>query len=319
MKRFIAALLAGLTLFTLVGCSGGSKADSSTPKDYSQIIHNARSDEDNEYDMIFTKGEDGKFTAIDGYSSEYKADQLDEEIRDILMPLLNLEDDQYTAFAASISSMMVRSYAVAIVKPAEGKTDAVKAALEAYVATARSDFSDALALKAIGDIFDSLLDGYHGDKEARGKMHIAQCLAGMAFSNALLGIAHSLAHKTGAVFHIPHGCCNAILLPSVIQYNSRVCMNRYAAVARYLGLPGATDKQLTDSLVKAICALIKELGIEQTYQANGVSEELFKENAEAIAHNAVLDPCTLANPRPIDDEAMLKVLTCAYYGKPVTF
>ena len=233
--------------------------------------------------------------------------------------LLNLEDDQYTAFAASISSMMVRSYAVAIVKPAEGKTDAVKAALEAYVATARSDFSDALALKAIGDIFDSLLDSYHGDKEARGKMHIAQCLAGMAFSNALLGIAHSLAHKTGAVFHIPHGCCNAILLPSVIQYNSRVCMNRYAAVARYLGLPGGTDKQLTDSLVKAICALNKELGIEQTYQANGVSEELFKENAEAIAHNAVLDPCTLANPRPIDDEAMLKVLTCAYYGKPVTF
>ena len=110
MKRFIAALLAGLTLFTLVGCSGGSKADSSTPKNYSQIIHDAR-------------------------EAEYKADQLDEEIRDILMPLLNLEDDQYTAFAASISSMMVRSYAVAIVKPAEGKTDAVKAALEAYVAS----------------------------------------------------------------------------------------------------------------------------------------------------------------------------------------
>ena len=100
-----------------------------------QIIHDARSDEDNEYDMIFTKGEDGKFTAIDGYSAEYEADQLNEEIRDILMPLLNLEDDQYTAFAASISSMMVRSYAVAIVKPAEGKTDEVKAALEAYVAS----------------------------------------------------------------------------------------------------------------------------------------------------------------------------------------
>lgn len=135
MKKFIAALLAGLTLFTLVGCSGGSKADSSTPKDYSQIIHDARSDEDNEYDMIFTKGEDGKFTAIDGYSAEYEPDQLNEEIRDILMPLLNLEDGQYTAFAASISSMMVRSYAVAIVKPAEGKTDEVKAALEAYVAS----------------------------------------------------------------------------------------------------------------------------------------------------------------------------------------
>ena len=133
MKRFIAALLAGLTLFTLVGCSGGSKADSSTPKDYSQIIHDARSNEDNEYDMIFTKGEDGKFTAIDGYSAEYEADQLNDELKDIVFPLLGLEDGSYESFAASVSSMMVRSYAVAIVKPAEGKTDAVKAALEAYV------------------------------------------------------------------------------------------------------------------------------------------------------------------------------------------
>ena len=133
MKRLIAALLAGLTLFALVGCSAGSKADSSAPKDYSQIIHDARTDEDNEYDMIFTKGEDGKFTAIDGYSAEYEAGQLDDEVRSILLPLLNLEDDMYTDLAASISAMMVRSYAVAIVKPAEGKTDAVKSALEAYV------------------------------------------------------------------------------------------------------------------------------------------------------------------------------------------
>ena len=133
MKKFIAALLAGLTLFTLVGCSGGSKADSSTPKDYSQIIHDARTDEDNEYDMIFTKGKDGKFTAIDGYSAEYEADQLNDELKDIVFPLLGLEDGSYESFAASVSSMMVRSYAIAIVKPAEGKTDAVKAALEAYV------------------------------------------------------------------------------------------------------------------------------------------------------------------------------------------
>ena len=133
MKRLIAALLAGLTLFALVGCSAGNKADSAAPKDYSQILHDARTDEENEYDMIFTKGEDGKFTAIDGYSAEYEAGQLDDEVRSILLPLLNLEDDMYTDLAASISAMMVRSYAVAIVKPAEGKTDAVKSALEAYV------------------------------------------------------------------------------------------------------------------------------------------------------------------------------------------
>lgn len=135
MKRFIAALLAWLTLFALVGCSAGSKADSTTPKDYSQILHDARGDEDNQYYMIFTRGEDGKFTAIDGYSAEYEADQLDEEVRNMLLPLLNLEDDQYTALAASVSGMMVQSYAVAIVKPADGKTDEVKAALEAFVAS----------------------------------------------------------------------------------------------------------------------------------------------------------------------------------------
>ena len=133
MKRIIASLLAGLCLLALVGCSAGSKADSAAPKDYSQIIHNARTDEDNEYDMIFTKGEDGKFTAIDGYSAEYEADQLNDELKDIVFPLLGLEDGSYESFAASVSSMMVRSYAVAIVKPAAGKTDAVKAALEAYV------------------------------------------------------------------------------------------------------------------------------------------------------------------------------------------
>ena len=135
MKRLIAALLAGLTLLALVGCSGSkpSSSASSTPKDYSQILHDARTDEENQVDMIFTKGADGKFTAIDGYSAEYEADQLNDEIQNMMLPLLNLEDDMYTDFAASLSAMMVRSYAVAIVKPAEGKTDAVKEALEAYV------------------------------------------------------------------------------------------------------------------------------------------------------------------------------------------
>ena len=197
--------------------------------------------------------------------------------------------------------------------------DALTHAIEAYTSTARSNFSDPLALQAISDIYDSLLDSYHGDVQARGKMHIAQCLAGMSFSNALLGIAHSLAHKTGAIFDIPHGCCNAILLPSVIQYNSRACMERYAQIARMLGLPGSTDKQLTDSLVASIRALNQKLGIAQSYRENGVSEELFQANADKIAENAVKDPCTASNPRPIDVEAMKKVLTCAFNGQDVTF
>ena len=133
MKRIIASLLAGLCLFALVGCSAGSKADSAAPKDYSQIIHDARTDEDNEYDMIFTKGKDGKFTAIDGYSAEYEADQLSDEVANMMMPLLGLEDDMYDDFAASVSGMMVSVYGVAIVKPAEGRTQDVVDAMDAYV------------------------------------------------------------------------------------------------------------------------------------------------------------------------------------------
>ena len=130
-KRILAALLAlGCALLVFTGC--GSKKDT-TPKNYTQIIHDAREAEDNDYYMIFSPAEDGKFTAQYGYSAEYEADQLNDELKDIVFPLLGLEDGSYESFAASVSSMMVRSYAVAIVKPAEGKTDAVKAALEAYV------------------------------------------------------------------------------------------------------------------------------------------------------------------------------------------
>ena len=133
MKRLIAALLAGLTLFALVGCSAGSKADSAAPKDYSQILHDARSAEDNEYYMIFTKGADGKYTAQYGYSKDYEADQLHDEIANMMMPMLNLEDGMAEDFAASLSTMMVQSYGLAIVKPAEGRTQDVVDALNAYV------------------------------------------------------------------------------------------------------------------------------------------------------------------------------------------
>ena len=140
LKRIFAALLAGAALLALVGCgtsgSTGKPASSaaSTPKDYTQILHDARPDEDNEYYMIFSPGKEGKFTAQYGYSESYEdADQLDEEIRNMLLPLLNLEEGDYTDFAASVSGMMVQSYALAIVKPAEGKQQAVSEALDAYV------------------------------------------------------------------------------------------------------------------------------------------------------------------------------------------
>ena len=136
MKRIIACLMAGIMVLALAGCgaSGSSgSASANTRKDYTQIIHDARSDEDNEYQMIFTKGEDGRYTAQYGYSAEYEADQLSDEVANMLMPMLNLEDGMYDDFAASVSGMMVSVYGVAIVKPAEGKTQDVVDALDAYV------------------------------------------------------------------------------------------------------------------------------------------------------------------------------------------
>lgn len=197
--------------------------------------------------------------------------------------------------------------------------DALTHAIEAYVASNRSSFSDPLALEAIEMIVDHLVDSYNGDSNARGQMHIAQCLAGMAFSNALLGITHSLAHKIGAVFDIPHGCCNAILLPYVIRFNSKACMKEYAEIAKLLGLPGTTDKQLTDSLIAKVEELNNQVNIAATLKEHGVSEELFKSSVDTIAENAVLDPCTASNPRETSKEDMKKILECAYYGKRVTF
>ena len=138
-KRILAALLAGAALvtmaFSLTACGkpASSPSASSTPKDYTQILHDARPEEDNEYEMIFSKGDDGKFTAQYGYSESYEAGQLNDEIENMLWPLLGLEDDMVEDFAASVSGMMVQSYAIAIVKPAEGKTETVQAGLQAFI------------------------------------------------------------------------------------------------------------------------------------------------------------------------------------------
>lgn len=197
--------------------------------------------------------------------------------------------------------------------------DAMTHAIEAYVAVARSPFSDSLALKAISMISDDIIDSYNGDKKAREQMHIAQCLAGMAFSNALLGITHSLAHKIGAQFDMPHGLCNAVLLPYVIKFNSKACMKDYAEIARSIGLEGATDKQLTNSLIEYINKLNREVNIAPTLKANGVTDELFNAHIDFIAEQAQLDPCTGANPRKTTPADLKKILECALDGTPLNF
>lgn len=161
--------------------------------------------------------------------------------------------------------------------------DALTHAIEAYVSTLNSPFTDPLALKAINMVFDYLLDSYNGDMDAREQMHYAQCLAGMAFSNALLGIVHSMAHKTGAAFstgHIPHGCANSIYLPYVIQYNAKSDTSRYADIARSIGLSGGDEKELVEKLCNKIDEFNAKLSIPRTLKEFGIDEEEFNEKIE---------------------------------------
>ena len=202
--------------------------------------------------------------------------------------------------------------------------DALTHAIEAYVSTANCEFTDALALRAIQMVFDYLPDSFKGDKVAREKMHDAQCMAGMAFSNALLGIVHSMAHKTGAAFstgHIPHGEANAIYLPYVIKYNSKdeEAAKRYANIAKFIGLEGSTTEELIQALRDKIDSYNVILNIPKTLKDFGIVEDEFKEKLSNIATNAIGDACTGSNPRQPSQEEMEKLLTCIYYGNEVDF
>lgn len=202
--------------------------------------------------------------------------------------------------------------------------DALTHAIEAYVSTANCVFTDPLALKAIEMVFDYLPASYRGNMKAREEMHYAQCLAGMAFSNALLGIVHSMAHKTGAVFstgHITHGCANAMYLPYVIKFNAKdpVAAKRYAEIARFVGLTGASEQAYINALCEKIDDFNAQMSIPKSLKEFGIIEEEFKEKIAAISELAVGDACTGSNPRAIDPAMMERLFNCVYYGTEVDF
>lgn len=205
--------------------------------------------------------------------------------------------------------------------------DALTHAIEAYVSTLHCDYTDPLALHAIKMIHTWLVKSYEGDKDARARMHNAQCLAGMAFSNALLGIVHSMAHKTGAAYsggHIVHGAANAMYLPRVIQFNAKVpeAAARYAEIARFIGLSGETDAELTSALIQEIQELNRQLNIApsiQLYEGGIIDEKEFLEKLPRVAELAVGDACTGSNPRPVTPAQMEKLLTCCFYDRDVDF
>ncbi len=208
--------------------------------------------------------------------------------------------------------------------------DVLTHAIEAYVSILANDYTDGLALKAIQLVFEYLPRAYKNgsDAEAREKMHNASAIAGMAFANAFLGINHSLAHKLGAAFHIAHGRSNAILMPHVVRYNAKkpykhalfpkyehfVADERYAQIARVLGLPARTVEEGVESLVQAIIKLGKELNIPMSIAAQNVNKEVFESQVMELAERAFEDQCTTANPKlPLVTE-LAEIYRQAYEG-----
>ncbi len=200
--------------------------------------------------------------------------------------------------------------------------DAMTHAIEAYVSTLNCDYTDPLALHAIKMVSENLVASYNGDMEARAKMHNAQCLAGMAFSNALLGIVHSMAHKTGAAYsggHIVHGCANAMYLPKVIKFNAKepAAAKRYEEIAMFLGLEASVD-----ALIAHIQKMNKELDIPtciKDYEGGIIDEKEFMDKLANVAELAVGDACTGSNPRTITPAEMEKLLKCCYFDEEVDF
>nr|ABC68522.1 alcohol/acetaldehyde dehydrogenase [Ethanoligenens harbinense] len=211
--------------------------------------------------------------------------------------------------------------------------DVLTHAIEAYVSVLANDYTDGLALKAIEIVFKYLPRAYADgakDGEARMKMHNASCIAGMAFSNAFLGLNHSMAHKLGGEYHIPHGRANAILLPYVVEYNGNPKPTKYAIwpkyetylapqrfqeIARHVGLKASTPEEGVASLVQAIRDLMKTVNEPMSIQATGVPENVFLTNLDSLADKAFSDQCTGANPRlPLVSE-IAELYKAAYYGK----
>ncbi|MBQ2823382.1 MAG: bifunctional acetaldehyde-CoA/alcohol dehydrogenase [Oscillospiraceae bacterium] len=242
-----------------------------------------------------------------------------------------LADYELTPDVAIIDPEFVMT--VPKVATADTGLDVLTHAIEAYVSVLASDYTDALALHAIKMVFKYLPRSYKNgaaDPEAREKMHNASCIAGMAFTNAFLGINHSLAHKLGGEFHIAHGRANAILLPHVIAYNGEtnpskfmawpkygkfVAPERYQDIAKALGLPAKTPEEGVKSLVKAVKELMAELNVPYTIKELGIEEKKYMDVVPELAYKAFGDQCTTANPRLPKIEELCELYRLAYYGE----
>lgn len=245
-----------------------------------------------------------------------------------------LADFEITPDVAIVDPKLTESMPQKLV--AQTGMDAFTHAVEAYVSTAHCDYTDPLAIHAIEMIQKHLEKSYNKDMESRHAMHNAQCLAGMAFSNGLLGIVHSMAHKTGAAFddygaHIVHGAANAMYLPKVIKFNSKDenAKKRYGVIADYMHLGGNSDEEKVNLLIKFCREMNDKLNIPQAIKYYGkdglptdegfVPEDVFLERLEKIASLALEDACTASNPRKPSQKEMEELLKAVYYDSEVDF
>ncbi len=214
--------------------------------------------------------------------------------------------------------------------------DVLTHATEAYVSTLANDYTDGLALQAIKLVFQYLersVNNGPNDPEAREKMHNASCIAGMAFANAFLGVCHSMAHKVGGEFHVPHGRANAILLPYVIRYNGvrprkaatwpkynyYKADEKYQDIAKLLGLPASTPEEGVESYAQAVYELGCKVGIDMKFSAQNVDEARWMEKSEDLAYLAYEDQCSPANPKLPLVKDMKEILEKAYTGEVIRY
>ncbi len=225
-------------------------------------------------------------------------------------------------------------FVVSLPKRATADTgmDVLTHAIEAYISNMANDYTDGLALQAMDLVFGYLKRCYENgqfDLKAREKMHNASCIAGMAFTNAFLGLNHSMAHKLGGDYHIPHGRANAILLPYVVKYNSLkpnkfvpfpkyerfMADEKLAKAARFLGFGGKTDEESIDNFIAAIRQLMRDMDMPLSVKEAGIDEKAFMANVETLAEKAHDDQCTGANPKYPLVKEIVEIYKQAYYGE----
>ncbi len=245
-----------------------------------------------------------------------------------------IADFEITPDVAIVDPVMVQTMPPKLI--AHTGMDAMTHAIEAYVSTQNCAYTDALALYAIKSVQDNLIHSFNGKIEERNKMHDAATMAGMAFTNALLGIVHSMAHKTGAAFadygaHLIHGAANAMYLPKVIAYNAKdpVAKQRYGKIADFIGLKGRSDNDKVKYLIQHLRCMSDALNIPHSIHQYGkdslpckegfIPEDVFLKRLPEIAANAIDDACTASNPRRPTQSEMEKLLKCCYYDLPVDF